>query len=160
MTAQRSAYFIASVQKLGRMESKTAAEAVTKQVMRNLGMVLGRRQSEEITAMLPSEIAEFLQAAPEEPDTLIDQEIFIGPLMDLMDNESLYDENLGGMDLVSSHREEQLAEQVQAVFGAMSEVVDDEALRSVETMLPAGVDLWLQRARERNQRKHEGNGRV
>lgn len=117
------------------------AEQVTRHVLSSLTRTVGSETMNEIRQELPPDLFP-ATTANNPPDDLIDFQTFIGPLMNELDGEYLYDNNLGGMDLVSVYLDQEAVERSQAVFHALKQSLSPESQERIRSSLPADVVQW------------------
>lgn len=126
-----------------RLASYDEAVTVTRHVLQNLSRVLPEHLRNAVEVILPpSAAADFRRAAPTQPDSLIDQHVFIGSLVNRMDTEYGYDESLGGLDLNSTYADDDASLQVRAVFAALRRRLDSGTIQEIENFLPVEINDW------------------
>ncbi|MDI3299003.1 MAG: DUF2267 domain-containing protein [Bacillota bacterium] len=131
------------VRRAAALGSDQEAASVVRAVLRSLGQVLPRESRALLEGRLPGELsAEMERFAPPEPDPLLDRELFLGRLTNGLQTEGLYDQTLGGLDLVSSHVDEDAIRQIRAVFGALQAGLPPETRGRLAAELPPEVADW------------------
>lgn len=91
--------------------------------------------------------ADFSLAAGGSPgDSLIDRQIFIGPMVQSYDTEYGYDQTLGGMDLVSVYMDDDAARRTQAAFAALRRRLSPAAVETMAQVLPPEIADWWRTA--------------
>jgi uncharacterized protein (DUF2267 family) len=131
------------VRRTANLGSAEEAAAVVRGVLRSLGQALPAESRALLESHLPGELsAEMERFAAPEPDPLLDRELFLGRLTNVLPTEGPYDRTLGGLDLVSSHVDEDAIRQVRAVFGALQEGMPPEARERLAAGLPPEVADW------------------
>ncbi len=137
-----TADFYRRVARGARLGTPEEAAAVTRDVLRSIAQVADRRTLDALRAQLPPEISADLDGVPAGDDPLIDREIFVGRMVNRLDTMHLYDETLGGLDLVSVYADDDAARQARAVFAAVRSVVDAPTTAALESSLPQEIGEW------------------
>ncbi|HEY8488460.1 DUF2267 domain-containing protein [Thermaerobacter litoralis] len=130
------------VQQRGRLGSLDEAATVTRMTLQSLAEVLGQEGARALARALPPELAAELGRAPQQPDPLIDREVFVGRLVNRMDTEYGYDQTVGGLDLVAAYMDDDAATRMQAVFGALKHHLDPATAQQVAAALPPEIRDW------------------
>jgi uncharacterized protein (DUF2267 family) len=120
------------------------ARNLTLSTLESLRHRLTQEVAEELAAQLPRDMEHSLNDP--EYDELYTQQSFVGPLMNLQDTESNWDQSLGGLDLVSVHNLHDVAMQMQGVFSVIKQCVQDSTAQHLEDSLPQGIDQWFRDA--------------
>ena len=122
--------------------SPDEAANITRQVLTSLGNILDGSTMDAIQRELPPGLGNPLLSQSPETDELIDVQTFIGPLMNDLDTEYLYDHNLGGMDLVSVYLDQDAVQRVQSVFYALRRALSPMTQENLRRQLPAEIAVW------------------
>ncbi len=138
--------FYQAVQRHAGLVSLEEAIQATHDTLASLRDVLGRRARRELQAQLPPRLAVELEGGPQEPDQLIDKEVFVGRVMSNLPTEALWDQTLGGLDLVSDSMGDEAGRRTQAVFAVLKQVVRPDTQEAIRSALPADVAGWFDRA--------------
>ena len=122
--------------------SPDEAANITRRVLTSLGSILDGSTLAAIQQELPPGVGDPLLSRSPETDDLVDGQTFIGPLMNDLDTEYLYDQNLGGMDLVSVYLDQDAVQRVHAVFHALRRTLSLIAQENLRRQLPGEVAAW------------------
>lgn len=126
--------------------STDRAKAVTLTTLDSLRHRLTQEMAEDLAAQLPRD----MEHALNDPayDDLYDDQLFVGPLMNMSDTQGYWDKTLGGMDLVAVHNGDDVSREVKAVFGVIKECVQPSTARYIADSLPDGIEAWFAEADE------------
>lgn len=138
--------FFRAVQEHAGLVSWEDAVRATEETLYSLKQVLPQDVSLLVRTQLPAEVAAFLDGGPVEPDPLVDRQLFVGPLVNMLDTEAAPDGTLGGLDLVSVYAGDDAARRIQAVFAVLKSALDPATVAAVEAALPDEVIHWFQEA--------------
>lgn len=138
--------FFRAVQAHGGLMSWDEAVRATEETLLSLRQVLPEDVSLLMRAQLPAEVAAFLDGGPAETDPLVDRELFVGPLVNMLDTEAALDGSLGGLDLVSVYAGDDAARRIQAVFAVLKQALDPQTVAAIEASLPGEVGQWFREA--------------
>ncbi|MEX2355502.1 MAG: hypothetical protein WD535_00575 [Thermaerobacterales bacterium] len=132
------------------------AAALIRQVVHSLVQSCGDAARSELEGIFPPEwlagrgsptgFGAGLSDAADAGDELIDREIFIGRMVQASDTEYGYDQTLGGLDLISSYRDDDAVRWVTAVFAALKGQLDLVGCERLAQSLPPEVAGWFRSA--------------
>ena len=105
--------------------SKEEAEALVRHVMYSLSQVMDQKDRQRLAKKLPKAVADYLRSDVEFADPFIDEQVFVGPLVNDLTTEGLYDQTLGGLDVLSVNTGDEATRRLQAVFAALKECLDE-----------------------------------
>lgn len=137
--------FIQSVREKAGNLSDEEAQTLVRNVMYSLSQVMDRRDRVRLAERLP-ELAAHLDWDVEFADPLVDEQVFVGPIVNQLATEGLYDQTLGGLDVLSVHAGDEATRRLQAVFAALKERLDENERRRLQEILPGDVSSWYQDA--------------
>ncbi|MCR4426388.1 MAG: DUF2267 domain-containing protein [Firmicutes bacterium] len=123
----------------GHMSSVEEAEGAVEATLAMLRRVLPKDTVRNLAAQLPAELAGQMETESAEPDGLLGEEVFMGPLMSRLDTEADLDQTLGGLDLVSVSSADDAAREIRAVIEAIRDTVDPITATRVEDALPPKI---------------------
>lgn len=138
--------FIQRVQERATALSKEEAEALVRHVMYSLSQVMDQKDRQRLAKKLPKAVADYLRSDVEFADPFIDEQVFVGPLVNDLTTEGLYDQTLGGLDVLSVNTGDEATRRLQAVFAALKECLDETEKRRLQDVLPGDVSQWYQDA--------------
>lgn len=138
--------FIRRVQEKAASLTHAEAEALVRNVMYSLAHVMDRTDRERLAHNLPESIGNLLKSDVEFADPFIDEQVFVGPIVNELTTEGLYDQTLGGLDVLSVHTGDEATRRLQAVFAALKECLDETEKRRLQDALPGDVSKWYQDA--------------
>ncbi|MBO8140874.1 MAG: DUF2267 domain-containing protein [Firmicutes bacterium] len=138
--------FYRLVQERAGLPSQADAVRATEETLFSLKQVLPQDVLWSMRSQVPPEVGAFLDGGPVEPDPLVDWEVFVGPLVNMLDTEAAADDTLGGLDLVSVYAGEDAVRRIQAVFSALKGVIDEPTAAGIEAALPGEVAGWFREA--------------
>lgn len=122
------------------------AKAAAQDVLRSIAQVVDGATRDGLRRRLPPELAAALEGVEGAGDPLVDREVFVGRMVGRFDTMHLYDETLGGIDLVSAYADDDASARTRAVFAALRETVDEATLAAVERALPPEIADWFRAA--------------
>lgn len=134
------------VQQRAQGLSEHEAAELVESVMYSLARVMERAERERLASRLPGELARHLASDVELADPLIDEQLFVGPIMNELATEGLYDQTLGGLDVCAVPAGDEAARRLQAVFSVLKEMLDEEEKQRLSARLPGDVARWYQDA--------------
>jgi len=131
-----------------KVEGLTSAEAahLVQSVMQSIARVLDRADRERLARSLPPELATHLHTDMEAADPLVDEQLFVGPIVSRLPTEGLYDQPLGGLDVLSVPAGDEATRRLRAVFSVLKELLQEPEKRRLEAALPGDVAEWYQQA--------------
>lgn len=137
---------IQSVRERARLASDDEAGALLRHAMQSLARVLDREARASVAATLPESVRPVMQLDVEFGDPLLEEQVFVGPIMSDLVTEGLYDQTLGGLDVLSVNAGDEATRRLQAVFAALKERLDEKTRSEVERALPGDVATWFEEA--------------
>lgn len=126
--------------------SEDEAEKLVQNVMYSLAHVMDRPERERLAQRLPAELGRHLRLDVEFADPLVDEQLFVGPIVNDLATEGLYDQTLGGLDVFSVPAGDEATRRLQAVFAALKDVLDESERQRLAARLPGDVADWYQQA--------------
>ncbi|OUM98395.1 MAG: hypothetical protein BAA04_00500 [Firmicutes bacterium ZCTH02-B6] len=138
--------FYRAVQQQAGLPSWEDAVRATQETLHSLKYVLPLDVILTMQAQLPAELAALLDGGSGAIDPLVDREVFVGPLMNVLDTEAAMDDSLGGLDLVSVYAGDDATRRVQAVFAVLKQALDPHTVDAIEASLPGEVGHWFREA--------------
>jgi len=138
--------FLDRVKQAARLESDREADEAVRATLRSLRSVLDADQCERLARSLPPAYACELASREPGPATDIDRETFIGRMMTSLPTEALWDQSLGGLDLVSVPAGDEAARRTQAVFSGIKASLDAEFAEEIAGRLPGDIAGWFDKA--------------
>lgn len=137
--------FIRRVQEKAETLTDEEARTLVRNVMYSLSQVMDRPDRERLAKRLP-ELSAHLASDVEFADPLVDEQVFVGPIVNELMTEGLYDQTLGGLDVLSVHTGDEATRRLQAVFSALKECLDETEKRRLQDSLPGDVSEWYRDA--------------
>lgn len=137
--------FIQRVKEIAGNMTDEEAETLIRNVMYSLSQVMDRPDREQLARSLP-ELAAHLNWDVEFADPLIDEQVFVGPVVNELGTQGLYDQTLGGIDVLSVSAGDEATRRLQAVFAALKERLGEQERRRLQEVLPGDVSRWYQDA--------------
>lgn len=135
--------FLQEVQRRAGVPGREEALRTVRGTLQSLRNVLPADLLERLRGILPPALAGWLARDRPVADGLVDQEVFVGPVVQALSTEGLYDQSLGGLDLYSVFTGEEATRRIQAVFSVLKEWMDDATIRAVARCLPGDVAHWF-----------------
>lgn len=137
--------FIERVKEKAQGLTDEEAHTLVRTVMYSLAQVMDRPDRELLARRLP-ELAAHLSWDVEVADPLVDEQVFVGPIVNELTTEGLYDQTLGGLDVLAVHTGDEATRRLQAVFAALKERLNENERRRLQDALPGDVSEWYQDA--------------
>ena len=138
--------FLARVKDAAKFDTIKEADEATRATLRSMRSVLSSDQRNRLSQSLPGPYASELQSDEADGDPDIDRETFIGRMMSKLPTEALWDQSLGGLDLVSVPAGDEAARRTQAVFAGIKGTVDTEFAEEIAGALPEDIADWFRNA--------------
>jgi len=137
---------IRRVQERAQGLTETEAADLVRNVMYSLSQVMDRPDRERLAKRLPAELAQHLRSDVEFADPLVDEQLFVGPVVNDLATEGLYDQTLGGLDVLAVSAGDEATRRLQAVFAALKDLLDEKERERLASLLPGDVADWYQNA--------------
>ena len=138
--------FLDQIKQAACIESDREADEAARATLRSMGWVLDERQRERLAQSLPGEYAAELATGDVSAGQPIDRETFVGRIMTKLPTEALWDQSLGGLDLVSVPAGDEAERRTRAVFAGIKDALDVEFSEEIAQKLPEDVADWFREA--------------